>query len=175
MSKLNVQKVPSAEDRGLPIFDEFDEIADRIRVRAFNLFANRGFSQGHDLEDWFTAQREICWPAAELVEEDDEFEVKVALAGFEPEDITVTATPRQLIVKASHKDQRTDSDDSNGTRVCWSEFHRDDVYREIAFPSDVDVGKTKAEFAKGMLEIEAPKVKGRKKPAARKKPVRKKK
>jgi HSP20 family molecular chaperone IbpA len=175
MSKLNIQKVPSAEDRKLPIFDELDEIADRIRVRAFNLFANRGFSEGHDLADWFSAQREICWPAAELVEEDDEFEVKVALAGFEPEDITVTATPRQLIVKATRKDARKDSDDKFGTKVCWSEFHRDDVYREIALPADVDVGKTKAEFAKGMLEIEAPKVKGRKKPAAKKKPTRRKK
>jgi HSP20 family protein len=167
MSKLSIQKVPSPEDRKLPIFEELDEVAKRIRVRAYNLFANRGFSSGHELEDWFTAQREICWPAAELVEEDDEFEVKVALAGFEPKEISVTATPRELIIKASHSDERKESEDRNGARVRWSEFHSNDVYRQIAFPADVDVARVTAEFEKGMLEIEAPKLKGKKNPASK--------
>lgn len=161
MSKLNIQKVSSPEDRKLPIFEELDEVADRIRVRAYNLFANRGFSEGHELEDWFMAQREICWPAAELVEENDEYEVKIALAGFEPKDISVTATPRELIIKASRRDERKEDKDRDGAKVRWSEFHSNDVYRQIAFPSDVDVGKIKAEFEQGMLEIEAPKLKGK--------------
>jgi HSP20 family protein len=161
MSKLSIEKVSSPEDRKLPIFEELDEIADRIRVRAYNLFANRGFSEGHELEDWFTAQREICWPTAELVEEEGEFEVKVALAGFEPEDITVTATPRELIIKASRRNERKENRDRDGARVRWSEFHSNDVYRQIAFPADVDVRWIKAEFEQGMLEIEAPKLKGK--------------
>ncbi len=163
MSKLNVQKVASPEDRTLPVFKEFEEIADKIRVRAFNLFANRGFSMGNDIDDWLTAQREICWPTAELVEEEDEFEIKVALAGFESDEITVTATPREVIVKASHKDERKEDDE----KVHWSEFRSNEVYRQIALPSDVDVAKIKAEFEDGMLEIEAPKMKGKSK-AARK-------
>ena len=158
MSRLNIQKVSTPEDRKLPIFDEIDEIADRIRVRAFNLFANRGFSEGHDLDDWLTAQREICWPAAELIEEDDEFEVKVALAGFDAKDITVTATPRELIVKASKKDERREDEEREGAVVRWSEFQSNDVYRQIDLPADVDVDKITAEFEHGMLEIEAPKI-----------------
>lgn len=167
MSKLTVQKVPSPEDRQLPIFQELDEIADRIRVRAYKLFANRGFSEGHELDDWLTAQRDICWPAAELVEEEDEFLVKVALAGFDPADISVTATPRELIIKASQDQDHKDDKAEKGTRVRWSEFRSNDVYRQIELPDDVDVARITAEFSKGLLEIEAPKRKNKK--VARKK------
>lgn len=172
MSKLSVRKVLSREDRKLPIFEELDEVAKQIRIRAYNLFANRGFSSGHELEDWFTAQREICWPAAELVEEDDKFAVKVALAGFEPKEISVTATPRELIIKASHSQERKKNEDrnGNGASVRWSEFHSSAVYRQIALPADVDVARITAEFEQGMLEIEAPKLKpkGKKSPASKK-------
>lgn len=161
MSKLNVARVPSIEDRKLPIFDEFNEIAEKIRIRAFNLFANRGFNGGNDLEDWLLAEREICWPTAELVEEDDEFEVKVALAGFEPKDITVTATPRELIIKAAHREERTHDDDDKDAKVHWSEFRGSNVYRRIPLPADIDVKKVSAEFEHGMLEIEAPKMTGK--------------
>ena len=157
MSKMNIQKVSSPDDRKLPIFREFEEIADRIRMRAFNLFSNRGYSEGHDLDDWLTAQREICWPAAELIEEDDKFEVHVALAGFEADDITVTATPRELIVKAARKHEKKEAEDRDGTKVRWSEFQSNDVYRQIDFPADVDVAKIRADFEDGMLEIDAPK------------------
>lgn len=155
MSKLDVARVPSAEDRNLPIFDEFNEVAKQIRVRAFSLFANRGFHGGNDLEDWLLAEREICWPTAELVEEDDEFEVKVALAGFEPKDISVTATPRELIIKAAHREEHESDDDD--VKVHWSEFRRNNVYRRIPLPDDINVKKVTAEFEHGMLEIEAPK------------------
>lgn len=163
MSKLTIQKVPSPEDRNLPIFDELDEIADQIRVRAFNLFANRGFSEGHELDDWLTAQREICWPTAELVEEDELFFVKVALAGFEPEEVSLTATPRELIVKASHTDEKKEDKARTDANVRWSEFQRNDVYRQIEFPADVNVAKITAELGQGMLEIKAPKLAARKK------------
>jgi HSP20 family protein len=157
MSKVNIEKVPSPDDRKLPIFDEFREVTDRIRTRAFNLFARRGHGKGGDLDDWLTAEREICWPAAEFVEEDDEFEMKVALAGFEPEDITVTATPNEVIVKASRKKESKKDEDRDGTKVHWSEFQSNEVYRHFAMPADVDVDKIEAKFDKGMLKIEAPK------------------
>jgi HSP20 family protein len=157
MSRLIVQKVPTVEDRSLPIFDEFNEVAERIRIRAYSLSKRRGFSEGHDLDDWLAAEREICWPSAELVEEDDFFEVKVALAGFDVEDISVTATPNELIIKAARSVDEQDSSDTEGARVRWSELSNDDVYRHIELPSNIDVDNVTAKFRSGMLEIEAPK------------------
>ena len=157
MSRLIVQKVPSTEDRSLPIFDEFNEVAEQIRIRAYSLSQGRGFSEGHDLDDWLAAEREICWPSAELIEEDDFFELKVALAGFDIDDITVTATPNELIVKAARNIEEQDSSEKEGARVRWSELRNEDVYRHIELPSNIDVENVTAKFRSGMLEIEAPK------------------
>jgi HSP20 family molecular chaperone IbpA len=157
MSELIIKKVPSPDQRDLPIFEELNEISDQIRVRAYSLFADRGFSVGHELDDWLTAQREICWPAAELVEEDNEFRARVALAGFDAEDIDLTATPREIIVKATRKSEQGDHESHDEATVRWSEFSSNAVYRQIAFPSDVDVGAIRVNFDNGMLEIEAPK------------------
>lgn len=154
MSKVDVHKVESTDDRSLPVFSEFDDLMDRIRIRAYNLFRDRGSNLGRDLDDWLTAEREVCWPAAELEEEDDEFEIKIALAGFEPDEISLTATPRELIVKAAHESKR-ESDETSDAR--WSEFRSNEVYRRVELPADIDVDRIETSFRNGMLEIEAPK------------------
>ena len=87
----------------LLVFKEMESVFDRIRARAFDLFSRRGFGDGHVLEDWLAAEREICWPAGELVEQDKAVTLSVALPGFEPADISVTATPHQLVVHAKSK------------------------------------------------------------------------
>lgn len=153
MPNVDVQKVGSTEDRSLPIFSEFDDLMDRIRVRAYNLFCDRGSTEGADLDDWLAAENEVCWPAAELEEDDDEFEFKVALAGFEPKEISVTASPRELIVKASHASEKEDEKPD----VRWSEFRSNNVYRRVELPADIDLDKVKAAFKNGLLEIDAPK------------------
>jgi HSP20 family protein len=166
MAQLNVQKVPAADDRSLPIFAEFEQLADRIRLQAYNLFSRRGGSPGHALDDWIAAEHEICWPAAQLVEREDAFSLEVALAGFEPGEITVTATPREVIVKAAHKAEKAESKDEKGVELRWSEFRSNDVYRRVELPSDVDVDKVTASLQNGLLKIVAPKVASNKKSTA---------
>ena len=157
MSKVAVHKAPTAKDRKLPIFQEFEELADQIRVRAYNLFSGRGFSGGGDLDDWLTAERELCWPAAQLTEEDAGFEIKIELAGFEPTDISVTVTPGELMVKANRKAERSGSKKADERNIRWSEFRGNEVYRRIELPVEVDVRKVTAELKNGILTIEAPK------------------
>lgn len=166
MAQLSVQKVPTADDRSLPIFGEFEKLADRIRLQAYNLFSRRGGSAGHELDDWLAAEHEICWPAAQLVERDDAFSLEVALAGFEPAEVTVTATPREVIVKAAHKAEKSESKDEKGVALRWSEFRSNDVYRRVELPSDVDVDKVAANLQNGLLKIVAPKAAAKKKPTA---------
>ena len=158
MSKPTIEKVPSVEDRSLPVFAEFDKITDRIRQRAYEFFKEHGFGDGHDLEDWLKAEREVCWPTAELIEDDAGFTLKVALAGFDADDLTVTANPQELIVKASGESSAAGEEDEEGPAVRWSEFHHENVYRHVELPAEVDVDKIKAEFKRGLLTIVAPKV-----------------
>lgn len=39
-------------------------------VEAYNLFARRGGGDGHAIEDWINAERQLCSPSAEVVEFD---------------------------------------------------------------------------------------------------------
>jgi HSP20 family molecular chaperone IbpA len=157
MPQLDVQKVPSAEDRSLPVFAELDRLADRIRIQAYNLFARRGAGEGRALDDWLAAEREICWPAAKLSERDGAFALEVALAGFEAGEIVVTATPQEIIVKAAHEHAKK-SDSDTGDKLRWSEFRSDSVLRRVELPSAVDVNKITASFKNGLLTITAPQV-----------------
>ena len=154
MPTLPVQKVPRVDDRSLPIFAEFDRFADRIRVEAYKLFARRGAGDGHALEDWLAAEHEVCWPAAELAEREGRYTLRVTLPGFEAAEISVTATPREIIVKAASKHQKTSADEQ--TKVRWSEFRSNDVFRRVELPAAVDVEKVTASLKNGLLEIVAP-------------------
>ena len=155
MPELNVQKVPTTEDRSLPIFGEFERLADRIRLEAYNLFAHRGSGNGGALDDWLEAERRLCWPAAKLAERDGAFVLEVALAGFEAGEISLTATPREIMLKANHEHTRK-SDDKEDGKLRWSEFRSDEVYRRIELPSAIDVGKTTASLKNGLLTVTAP-------------------
>jgi HSP20 family molecular chaperone IbpA len=154
MPRLDVQKVPAADDRTLPIFAEFDKLADRIRLEAFNLFSHRGAGEGRALDDWLAAERKVCWPAAELAERDNEFVLTVALAGFEPGEITVTASPREILVKAAHEHEQK-SAGAGEPKVQWTEFQSDNVFRRVELPSAVDVEKISANLQNGLLKIVA--------------------
>ena len=163
MSKPKLERVASRDDRTLPIFDEFNGITDRIRQRAYELFRTHGLYDGADLDDWLTAEREVCWPSAELRESEEEFHCSVALAGFEADDLTVTATPDEIIVKAEqHRESagpgEVEAEAPETETVHWSDFHYENVYRRIGLPVEIDVDAVSAGFKHGMLTITAPKL-----------------
>jgi HSP20 family protein len=153
MQEIRVQKVKQPEDRKLPIFKDVEELMTRIRDRAFELFSRRGHEHGHALDDWLAAEREICWAASELTEEDKEYHMEVALAGFEPAEISVSATPRELIVHAATKAEHAEKG-----KVAWSQFSSNDVYRRVEFDTEINVDKVTAKFKNGLLKIVAPKL-----------------
>jgi hypothetical protein len=41
------------------VTSEPQELEDRIRVRAYELYQARGCENGHDLEDWLRAEEEV--------------------------------------------------------------------------------------------------------------------
>ena len=44
------------------ILDKMTEWSNRIAKRAYELFAGSGFTNGHDLDDWFKAEQELLKP-----------------------------------------------------------------------------------------------------------------
>lgn len=155
MTDIQVQKVADAEERTLPVFKEIDEIVERIRKRAFEMFSRRGSGDGHALDDWLAAEREICWPAGELVEQDKRYILNLALPGFKAGDIAVTATAHDLIVHATSKSERKKEAGEKDEKVCWSEFRSNDVYRQVDLPQDIDPQSVSASLDSGLLKVVA--------------------
>jgi HSP20 family molecular chaperone IbpA len=148
--------VSASSARNLPVLAEIQELAARIRKRAYELFADREAGNSQDFQDWLMAEREFAWPVAELVESKGQFELDIALAGFSPRDVKVTATPREVFVKAARESGRKKASAADRS-VCWSEFRSTETCRQFAFPEDIDVRKVSAELENGMLKIVAPK------------------
>lgn len=169
MSELPVQKVTKHDDRSLPIFREIESVLERIRARAFDLAAGRGFLAGRDLDDWLAAERAECWPSCELSERDGRLKLSVALPGYEAREIGVTATPAEIIVKACKAPDAGDQPGKTKAEVAcvhWSEFRSNDVYRRVELPAPIDAAKCSARLENGMLIIEAPRASATAQPVA---------
>lgn len=153
MSDIRIQLANEGE-RDLPVFSELAQRMDAVRQRAFEMFAERGGTEGRDLDDWIAAEHEVLgWPAAELKEANGAFQVDVTLPGFAAKEVEVTATPTELIVHAASRQERKGEDEY----IVWSEFGSNDVYRRFGFPKSVDVDKVTARLENGILKVMAPK------------------
>jgi HSP20 family protein len=152
MSQVAIKKVNDGE-KTLPIFDEIAKRFEAVRRRAFDLFEKRGRQLGHELEDWFRAERELLgWPAAELSERDGSYEIQITLAGFDAKDVEVTATPSEIIVHAAKEEEKT----TKKGEVLWTEIGSNNVYRRFEVPNPIDVDKVTAKLENGLLRIHAP-------------------
>ena len=155
MSNVAIQKVENTAHKALPIFEEITKRFNDVRQRALDLFENRGRQFGHELDDWLTAEREVLgkWSAAELKETNGKYELEMTLPGYEPKEITVTATPSEIIVNAESKHEKKSSEG----KVLWTEFGSNKVFRRVELPEPIDVDKTSATLEKGLLKIGAAK------------------
>jgi HSP20 family protein len=153
MSNVNVQKVKEAS-QPRHLMQETLDLLDNVRKRAYELFERRGGAPGNDIADWLQAENEIFQvPRIELSETDGEFQLQVAVPGFEAKDLRVAALPEAMIVEgeAAHRHRGT----KGNIRVC--EFGERKVFREIPLPEPVDVDHVWASLDKGLLQIRAAK------------------
>lgn len=154
MPEISIQKVKDPSKQTPPIFADIAKRLDAVRRRAHELFESRGRELGRSLEDWFTAEREVFgWTAAELSEKENAYQVEVTLAGFEPKDVQVTATPGGIVVRAASKEEHK----VEKGKVIWTEFGSKDICRRFELPNPIDTEKVTATLEKGILRINAPK------------------
>ena len=92
--------------------------------------------------------------------------LSVALPGYEPKDITVTAAPGEIIVKACRRMEKSDKSRSSATCVHWSEFRSEDVYRRVELPQRIDAVQCVARYDNGMLIVEAPRIEEKAQPVS---------
>lgn len=146
MGDVAVQKKDS-------FWDQLQEMEDRVMRRAYDIFLGNGSTNGHDLDDWLAAERELLRkPAIELTEKNNQFEIKVEATGIDPKDLKVEVTGDDLLVKGETK---TEKKEEKG-EVHTSEFKYGSVFRSIHLPKKVDPDKVKADLKNGVLTVTAP-------------------
>lgn len=135
-------------------WDEVNETFEKIGKRAYELFEWRGCQDGHDLEDWFKAERELLRPTpVEVSEKDNMIVVRAAVPGFKAEELVVNVEPDFVIIKGK-QEKKTEKEVE---KTFFSESQSSEIFRRILLPFSVvpDVGE--AFLQDGVLEIKAPK------------------
>lgn len=154
MSQIHVEKCTDIEKTPKTLMDKIETMMDSVRERAFDLFQKRGSTNGSDLDDWLQAEREVFWaPATELVDDGEEFKVRVAAPGFEAKDVQVSAMPDALIIQAD----ATHTHKGKEGNVCFCEFSDKQMFRRLPLPANIDVDHVTASLDRGMLQVIAPK------------------
>jgi HSP20 family protein len=126
---------------------------ERITSRAHEIFLSNGSRWGTELDDWFTAEKELVWkPAVQLKERDNQYELQAAIAGIDPKDVKIDVTPEELLIRG---ETRSEKKEENG-QICYSEFQSGSLFRSVRFPKPVDPSKVRAEIKNGLLTVFAP-------------------
>jgi HSP20 family protein len=89
----------------------------------------------------------------ELVEDDREFELQVAVPGFQSKDVRVAVLPDAVIVEGTSVHHH----DPGDSRVCVCEFGERKVFRRVSFPEPVDIERVSATLDNGLLTVRAEK------------------
>ncbi|MCC7175341.1 MAG: Hsp20/alpha crystallin family protein [Bryobacterales bacterium] len=122
---------------------EVQEAAARIRRRAHELAAERGFAGVHALDDWLRAENELFYvPASELREAETEYSLHVLIPVRALETIAVNIEPRSVAVWGGAPAGETDNRE---------------LFCQHTLPHPVVVEMATAFFDSGELTVTLPK------------------
>jgi HSP20 family protein len=154
MASVAIQRGSQSGTLPERVWGWINALTDEVRQQAYHLFERRGCTAGQEVDDWLQAERELVWsPPSELIENQDNFQARIALPGFDGKDVEVTATPDALIVRA----ESTHTHEGQEGDVCSCECAGRKLYRRLDLPEAITVDKVTVSIEKGILEINAPK------------------
>lgn len=119
-----------------------------------------------DVFDWKNPGKEFAnsLPAVNVKENDDGFEVEVAVPGFKKDDFKVEIENDVLTISSEQKSEEKQNDDNYSRR----EFRYTSFKRSFALPENlVDSDNVQAKYVEGILTVNLPK-----REEAKPKPVR---
>jgi HSP20 family protein len=135
------------------LVDELETLQKRIAERAFAIFRDRGAQLGAALDDWLSAERQTVWrPAIEVCQRGNQLIIEAAVAGVDPKQLQIEATPETMLIKAEV--EHSHPAEKGTVHVC--EFEPGHLFRLIQLPVAIDPGAVSAEFNNGLLKILAP-------------------
>lgn len=153
------QRAPEPKN-GLKIV-KFETLVDRVESvfkdierRAYQIFEGNGRKNGHDVDDWLKAERELLVPLKiEMNQTDKVIEMKMDVPGFNEKELEISVEPTQVTITG----KRQSSKEEKKGGMFYSEAMASDLLRVVALPPEVDAAKASAELKNGVLSITIPK------------------
>ncbi|MBP1988031.1 Hsp20/alpha crystallin family protein [Halolamina salifodinae] len=128
-------------------FKEIEELFEQL---------NEGFADvGRDLGEEFGGGS----IHVDVAEGDDEIVVTADVPGFDPEDIDVSVSDRQLQIAAEHTEE-TEEQSEEEVKYYRRERSRRSVSRTVSLPTDVKEEEADASYENGVLTVTLPKTGG---------------
>ena len=106
------------------------------------------------LPTWFSGENMLWTPAIHVLEKEDKFVVKFELPGVNEEDLGISIIGGKLIVQGEKKAES----EVKKKGYSYVETSYGSFSRSIMIPSIVDLEMISADFNKGVLEINLPKM-----------------
>jgi hypothetical protein len=115
-----------------------ESVNQRIAGRAYEYFLDRGSVDGHSLEDWFDAERDVIVKlATTLTIDDEDITVDVLLPPHDMPDVAVHIAPCQILISSGI--------DEHGLQIC----------QLIDLPYEVSMDGVDAEQSGNMIRVTA--------------------
>ncbi len=143
-------------------WNDIDKTIDNFRKdmeRVFSSFSMQSIPK-------MTAMSQFPQTTCDLVDEGNQFKVKMAVPGVKKNEISLNVTDNSVEVSAEHNEES----EEKKKNFLRKELSNVSYYRTLPMPDSVVSGKTKAKLTDGILEITLPKDKPTPKP--KKKSVR---
>ena len=135
-------------------WEEVDNLFKNIERRAYELFEWRGREDGHELCDWFRAEKELLMPVNfDITERDNIVTIKADVPGFEQKDLEVNLEGNTITIKGEKKLKGEKKEEG---KVLYRETEERNVFRTMTLPFAILPEKATAELKNGVLEIKAP-------------------
>lgn len=104
-------------------------------------------------EDWLTETESEGQLAVDVYQTASDIVVKAPVAGVSENDIDITVTAEQVIIKGERKEEHEANEDHYHTKECfWGSFSR-----VIDLPAEGEPEKSHATFKNGILTVRIPK------------------
>ncbi len=140
MSDVQLNRIQPEGAAVLLVKQQVEALYNEISRRAYELFLARGGLHGYDREDWLEAERSLIFaPPAELIEQEDEFGIRIALPGFDASQVRVNVLPRMIIV------------DGDPSQRAGGSHQR--LLRCLEMPGEIRTFTAKATLGDGILHI----------------------
>ena len=140
---------------GNRLSETFDQVEERIRDLAYQIFRGRDTDAGNSMTDWLEAQMQVLTPV-ELVVKDQKKNLVVEgnLKGFTPKEIEIDVGGGQLRVFGTHTESKKSGKGGSSQTSSESAY----FFQAVPLPCPVDEAKSQARLLKnGKLTITLPK------------------